>query len=231
VRVARATLPEDLVLLPSPLSREKQIAQQAALMQQVEEDERELARLYARRMRLRSEVAKTWGHGRPGKAAMELAGTARIGQDRATREMVDGLRLTECFPRALALLEQGRMYVGTAQMLLGMTKDLSAELQSKVGDRVCDEIAPLDAADARQVIARTIVEVQDAEQARQTHERARAQRGVWVKPVEHGHGAHRRGGRPDRRPPVRPGPRRAGPGREGARRPYRPQPHHPAAAR
>ena len=105
--MARAALPDDLVLVPSRLSGEERLARQDALMRQVEEDERELARAYARRMRTRSEIGKAWADTRPGKSVMELAGTARIGQDRATGEIADGLRLTECFPRLLELLERG----------------------------------------------------------------------------------------------------------------------------
>jgi hypothetical protein len=137
-------------------------------------------------VRHRAEVAQLWGAVRPGQGLMELAGTARVGQKRAARQVEDALRLTGCFPRALALLETGRMRQGTAELLLKVTQHLSADLQTRVGARVSDEISGLDAVDARKVIVTAVAELVDQEQARTAHEEARAQRGVWVLLVEEG---------------------------------------------
>ncbi len=161
------------------------LAAQRAVLDAVEQDERDRARLYARTMRNRAEAARLWAH-KPGQGVMELAGTARIGQTRASTQMHEALRLVECFPRALALLESGRMHQGTAELLLALTKNLSADLQAEVGARVADEIADLDAVDARKVVVTAMTEAVDAEEAQAAHERARASRGVWVKPVEDG---------------------------------------------
>ena len=184
--MARGTLPDDLVVQAPQLAGDALKAAQRGLLREIDADEQELARLYVRMALHRAEVARLWAGSRPGSGVLELAGTAHIGQDRATRQVEDGLRLVECFPRAVELLGQGRMLVGTVTLLLSVTKNLSARVQAQVGARVCEEIAGLDAADARQVVVTAVAEVVDAEQARKAHERARVQRGVWVKPVEDG---------------------------------------------
>jgi hypothetical protein len=183
--VARSTAPGDLVVTPPALSGEELLAAQRAALDAVEQDERDRARLYARTARNRAEVARLWA-AKPGQGVMELAGTARIGQDRATTQTLDGLRLVECFPRVLQLLDDGRMRQGTAELLLAVTKNLSASLQARVGAHVADDIAGLDAADARQVVVAAVAELQDEQEAKAAHEKARAARGVWVKPVEDG---------------------------------------------
>jgi hypothetical protein len=178
-------LPEDLLVPASHLRGEDLHDAQRAVLARIDADEREMATVYARQMRHRAEAAQLWAE-KSGQGLIELAGTARVGQDKAYGQLVEGIRLQLCFPRALELLETGAMLVGTAQMLLRMTRNLSGELQAQVGDRVCDTVARLDAADARQHLAKAIAEVRDAAAAKAAHEQARAQRGVWVKPVEDG---------------------------------------------
>jgi hypothetical protein len=181
----RTSLPADLEPpIPALSGDALRVAQRAAL-DAVAQDERDRARLYARAARNRAEVARLWS-ARRGSGVMELAGTARIGQDRATRQSDDGVRLVGCFPHAMTLLERGVMYQGTAEMLLGLTQHLTTELQAQMDTQVSAQVAGLDAKDARHVIVTAVAELLDAEQARAEHEQARAQRGVWVKPVEHG---------------------------------------------
>jgi hypothetical protein len=62
------------------------------------------ATVFARRMRLLAEADQLWEAGPEAFAVLELAGTARIGQGRAARQLSDGHRLVTLFPLALALL-------------------------------------------------------------------------------------------------------------------------------
>lgn len=183
--MSRFVLPEGLVPERSRLSGDALVVAQRALLEAIDEDEQELARLQVRKARHRAELTSLWA-GKPGQGVMELAGTARIGQHRATRQIEDDTRLVHCFPRATALLEQGRMLVGTCRMLLKMTRKLHADLQLQLDRRISAEIAGLDAVDARGVIERAVAEVVSSEEARRTHEEAKARRGVWVIPVEDG---------------------------------------------
>lgn len=80
---------------------------------------------------------------------MELAGTARIGQDRANTQLEIAVRLVNNFPRVMELLEAGELFQGCAEMLMTLTRNASEPVQVELGRRISDELAPLDAGRAR----------------------------------------------------------------------------------
>jgi len=146
------------------------------------------AKQYAAEMReLAGLVTLYDGVGRD--VVMEVAGTARMGQDAASGCLTRAMRQVELFPVALRLLEAGVMHVSTAHILLAVTKHASERVQLQVDLRVSNEVALLDAGNVREIVARTLVEVEtafEAEESRERAARARANRGVWVKPIEDG---------------------------------------------
>jgi hypothetical protein len=154
----------------------------------IRQDEHDRAVLYARQLRNRAELYRLLDR-KPADAILELAGAARIGQTRALTQLEDGRRMVELYPLALELLEAGALLVGTAEMLLAMTRKCSEDVQLELGRRIIGTLAPLDAADARRLIEATIVEVEgdlDLQAQKDRHAQAQANRGVWVKPVEDG---------------------------------------------
>src|SRR5436305_1251231 len=68
------------------------IAEQQRVLNAIEALEAEKAQLHARGLALRAEVVQLWSGERSGFAEMELAGTALIGQIRASRALGAGLR-------------------------------------------------------------------------------------------------------------------------------------------
>jgi len=161
-------------------------AQRAAL-QRVDALERAKAVLYAQEARSRVNIAQLWSDD-PGQV-LELAGTARIGQGRAAGQLDRSSRLVENFPLALGLLEHGVMFVATADLLLGLSKNCSPEVQRLLDARLSERVCLMDAADARARITRAIPQLEsevDEAAQRQRYERARQGRRVWVDPVEDG---------------------------------------------
>jgi hypothetical protein len=155
----------------------------------IEQDERDLAALYARSLENRERLATLLPptRGRPG--VVELAGTARIGQMRATTQSEIAVRIVRNFPRVLELMKSGAMYRGTVEMLATLTKNASTEVQVELGYRISDELVPLDAVDARELIVQTLLEVEadlGKQQKEERHERARKNRGLWIKPLGDG---------------------------------------------
>ena len=158
-----------------------------AALKEVEELEQAKAVAYAAEVRVLARLAELYDG--DGSLFLELSGTARIGQIRAAGSCDRACRLVERFPVALGLLECGEMFVGTAQLLLALTKHCTGAVQAEVDRRLSARVATMDAADARALIAATVPEVESelelAEQERR-HAQAKANRGVWVKPIEHG---------------------------------------------
>jgi hypothetical protein len=143
------------------------------------------ATVFARRMRLLAEADQLWEAGPEAFAVLELAGTARIGQGRAARQLSDGHRLVTLFPVALALLETGEMYRESAALLLSLTASCAEAVQAEVGERLTRQVAGLNTTDARKVINRTIPQVEaelDPELTRERLEAAKRNRGVWTHP-------------------------------------------------
>jgi hypothetical protein len=161
--------------------------QQRMLLAALAADEAEDARLYARRMRRRADLARLWPDTPQGPeefGVIELAGTARIGQARASSQLVDAVRLVETFPRALALLKAGLMFRETAVLLLQLTTACTEAVQAAVEARVLDRIARANTADVRRVVQEAIVEVEAELDPALTLERlaaARRGRRVWTR--------------------------------------------------
>ena len=165
------------------------LAQAASIREAIEQDERDMAVVYARSIRHRAALAHALASKKGRHAVMELAGTAKIGQDRSTTQLEIAVRLEGNFPRVLELLEEGRLFRGTVDMLATITRHTSTPVQIELGLRLGDKLVGLDAVDARELIVQTLLEA-EADLGREEHEerlaRARSRRGVWVKPVGDG---------------------------------------------
>jgi hypothetical protein len=160
-----------------------------AAREAVEQDEREMAALYARSLENRERFVTLLTPLGGRHAVADLAGTARIGQQRATTQSEIAVRIVRNFPRVIALMKSGRMLRGTVEMLATLTRHASTEVQVELGNRISDELAPLDAVDARELIVQTLLEVEAdlGKQAKEErHERARKNRGLWIKPLGDG---------------------------------------------
>ncbi len=160
---------------------------QLAVMQRVHDHEAERSRAFAADLCLWAELHEAFGP--DDSVLLELAGTAKVGQAKAAGMLLRGHRLVTLFPRALALLQAGELHVGTAELLLWTTSKCTDAVQAELGRRLTDTLVDLDAADARRLLLTTIPQVEaelEIEQAKRRHAQARANRGVWVKPVEDG---------------------------------------------
>ncbi len=160
------------------------------VLSELRTSEQAQAELYARELRHRAQLHHLAAAAdRPADAVLELAAAAGIGQDRAATQLDHGRRAVELYPHALDLLEAGRMLRGRMELLLWLTAKAPEPVQLELGRRILNQLGTLDAADARLLIRRTLLEVAaeldpDADTERQ--QQARANRGVWVKPVEDG---------------------------------------------
>jgi len=162
-------------------------AAQRAVLDRVGSLEREAAVLYAKQARARAEMAALWGTDQG--QLLELAGTARIGQARAGGQLGRAERLVGLFPIALGLLELGVMRVGTVEILLSASKNCTEPVQRLLDARLAERVCPLDAVDVSRLVAATIPELEaelDPDAQEQRLEQARANRGVWVFPVDDG---------------------------------------------
>jgi len=182
-------MPADLAPDAWAEASDEVVAQRKELFSGVEEDAREEARLFARRMRRLSELERSYRDDWQGDPVMELAGTARIPQGRAARHLSQARRLVEVLPRSLALLESGEMYASTADQLLHLTRNCSDEVLAEVERRVLPKLLGANSVDAHRLVLRAITEAEwaaDADASREREERARAERGVWTTPAEDG---------------------------------------------
>jgi len=165
-----------------PESAEIAEAQRAALAA-VALAEADAARSYARRMRAVAEIGLLWEPGPEAFPMIELAGTARIGQVRASTQLSDARRLVEVFPATMALLDRGVLYVPTAELLLSTTRQCTDAVQAEVERRLLDRITGLNTTDARRLLEATIPEVEadlDPALTAERLERARRDRRIWV---------------------------------------------------
>jgi len=169
-------------------ARALNLAAQRVVRESLAQLDTEQGVLYARKLRELAELARL-SEDRPAHAIMEVAGTFKVGQAKATTMLQHGRRSVDLLPRALELLESGALQQGTMELLLWTTNKCSDEVLTEVGHRILGRLLGCDAADARALIKATVLEVEadldpDAQQRR--HDQARANRGVWVKPVEDG---------------------------------------------
>lgn len=165
------------------------VAHRTALLAGVAEDAREEARLYARRMRRLADLERSYRDDWQGDPVMELAGTARIPQGRAGRQLAESRRLVEVLGRSLELLEAGEMFASTAAQLLDLTRNCTDEVLAEVERRVLPKVLRANSVDAHRLVLRAVVEAEwavDTAATREREERARAQRSVWTASAEDG---------------------------------------------
>jgi hypothetical protein len=147
------------------------------------------ARQYAHRMECLADLATAFRDEPDREVILEAAGTARMGQMSTTTQLECARRLRENFPLALRLLKQGVMFVRTAEIFLQVTKNASDDVQHEVGRRLIPEVAEWDAADVSRRVSAMLVEVEselEEQKQRERHERAKANRGMWVLPLQDG---------------------------------------------
>jgi hypothetical protein len=120
---------------------------------------------------------------------LDLAGSGHMGQIRATGELERARRLHDFYPGVLDLLRTGDLLMPVVDVLLRKTKNCSEKVHERLGQVLPAKLAGLDAADAYDVIARTLLEVEgelERQEQQERHAKAKANRGVWVFDVEDG---------------------------------------------
>ena len=165
---------------PPPARREQ--------LELVTEHYRMQARQYADRCVSLTQLADAYGADAR-SLLLDLAGSGRMGQIRATGELERARRLHDFYPRVLDLLRTGSLLVPVVELLLRKTKHCSEKVHDRLGQVLPMKLAGLDAADAYNVISRTILEVEselELEEQQERHAKAKANRGVWVFDVEDG---------------------------------------------
>jgi hypothetical protein len=161
------------------------VAEQRAALEALEELESEKARLHARGLQLRAELAQLWADERSGFAELELAGTALVGQYRAARELDDATRAADNFPRLSELLAEGAVFVPTAELLLEATRRCTPEVQARVDSRLSGQLVGRNASDCRRLVAATVLAVEAEIDPKLTQDRLdAAKKGarIWVSP-------------------------------------------------
>ncbi|MCW2672045.1 MAG: hypothetical protein JWP14_634 [Frankiales bacterium] len=161
------------------------VADQRAVLEALEELESEKARLHARGLQLRAELAQLWADERSGFAELELAGTALVGQYRAARELDDATRAADNFPRLSELLAEGAVFVPTAELLLEATRRCTPEVQARVDSRLSGQLVGRNASDCRRLVAATVLAVEAEIDPKLTQDRLdAAKKGarIWVSP-------------------------------------------------
>ena len=161
--------------------------QQRALLAELAEVEAEEARVFARKMVLRAEMDALWNAPSAVGAqeqfgVLELAGTARIGQARASSQLVDGTRLVQELPGTLRALTEGRMFRETAVLVLEKTRNCSPAVTREVERRLLPVITDANTTDVRRLLVTVIPEVEadlDPDLTRQRLDSARSRRSVW----------------------------------------------------
>ncbi|MCU1587898.1 MAG: endonuclease [Frankiales bacterium] len=149
--------------------------------------EAEDARLYARRMVLRAQMDDLWNASVASQqeqfGVLELAGTARIGQTRASSQLINGTRMVEDLPGILAALKSGVMYRETAVLVLELTRNCSSAVRREVERRLLPTILTANTTDVRRLVLALIPEVEadlEPELTEQRLEQAQSQRQVWL---------------------------------------------------
>src|SRR5205823_6816294 len=111
------------------------------------------AQLHAQAIAVRAEIAQLWSRSRDGTVEMELAGTALIGQIRASREIEDSVRSVESFPRLYQLLAEGLVFVPTVEAVLLATRRCTPQVQMGVDARLAGQLIGANVTDVRRLVA------------------------------------------------------------------------------
>jgi hypothetical protein len=162
------------------------LAEQRSVLVAIEELEARKAELHAEGLALRAELARLHSHTRSGFAEMELAGTALVGQTRAARELSDGTRVKENFPKLAGLLADGAVFIATAEVILQATARCTAEVQAGVDARLAGVLVGTNVTDVRRLVGHAILAVEaeiDDELTRQRLDAAKKDARVWVSPA------------------------------------------------
>jgi hypothetical protein len=168
---------------PDAPASDEVLAERRALLDGIAADERDRARLYARAMRRRAELERSYRGEWHGHQVVELAGTARIPQTRAGRQLEEARRLVQVLPATLALLESGELFVSSAEQLLWLARNCSDPVLAEVERRVLPRLVGANSVDGHRLVTRAIAEAEavlDPEGVQGRHEQARQQRSVWV---------------------------------------------------
>src|SRR5689334_16361334 len=137
---------------PAPDPRDEQLA----LLRQRLVDE---GAAYAAKARTFAELARVYG-GDINDLILEVAGTARMGQARTATAITRAERLVEHLPRVLTLLERGELFVPTVELLHTLVKNCSEKVLDRLGQVLPERLVGLDAVNARELITRTLLEVE-----------------------------------------------------------------------
>jgi hypothetical protein len=165
------------------------LAEQRAALETVEKLEARKAELNAEAMAARAEVARLHARSRSGFAEMELAGTALIGQVRASRELDDAARLATLFPKLRELQAAGAVFVPTVEAILAATRRCTAEVQAGVDARVAGSLVGVNVTDVRRLVAHAVLAVEAEIDDQLTRDRlaaAKQDARVWVSPGQDG---------------------------------------------
>jgi len=159
---------------------------QRALLTEVAEVERLKAELFAREMVLRAQMDALWNDDERAQeqfGVLELAGTARIGQTRASSQLINGTRLVTELPGTLAALQAGQMYRESAVLLLELTRNCTPEVVRELERRLLPTIRRANTTEVRRLVLAMIPEVEADLNPELTERRladARARRSVWL---------------------------------------------------
>jgi hypothetical protein len=126
--------------------------------------------------------------GLPQFLVMEVAGSCRLGQHAATSRLLEADRLVNGMPLLLAALEDGRVFVPQARILLGETGSCSPEMLQRVDAVVTPQAEELASTDLRRLVRRTVLSLETVDEAADRLETARETRGVTSRPGYDGMG-------------------------------------------
>ncbi|MCU1601205.1 MAG: hypothetical protein JWO22_1914 [Frankiales bacterium] len=165
------------------------VAEQRSVLERVEELEARKAALFVEAAALRAEIGQLWESERSGFAEMELAGSALIGQIRASRELTDGHRLTQLFPRLAEQAAAGVVFVPTVEAVLLATRRCTEQVQLVIDARLSGLLVGRNVTDVRRLVQHTVLAVEaeiDPDLTRQRQDEARQDARVWVSPGDDG---------------------------------------------
>ena len=152
-----------------------------ALARLADLEQREAA-LFAERAVALTAISDLWsGQHDPARPllALDVAVTCQVAQVTATLRMVQARRLVDELPQTLRGLQEKRLVVGQALVLLKETEGLRPALVRLLDSEVQDRIFGLTAGDTRREVKATLVRL-DAEASQVRRREQQAQRRVWA---------------------------------------------------
>lgn len=113
---------------------------------------------------------------------LEVAGSCRLGQQAAGTRLLDAGRVVHGLPRMLTALEDGEFFVPQARIVLAETDACSLDLLRRVDAEVMPQALDLASTDLRRLVRRTVLAMENADEAAERLESARASRRVTTRP-------------------------------------------------